>query len=190
MTIGTKLLLSVLVFVSLLLFGWDHLAAADANEKKDVKIESVQDAAPPDASKTVVKNPHAVLEYDGTGYRVIDREPKPGKASQVRLKPVTSKEFGTVYILEVIDEKEKPAEAPQTSDQGPRIAVERLENLERRKGVAPEPMIEHKADVGIGVKVSESSELLLGRGVVVERKDNKSFDSRDDGWRFRFKTNF
>ena len=190
MVTGATPLLGVLVFVSSLFFGWDHLAAADANVRKDVKIESVPDAAPPDASKTVVKNPHAVLEYDGTGYRVINREPKPGQASLVRLKPVTSKEYGTVYILEVIDEKEKPAEEPKTGGQGPRIAVERVEDLETRKGVAPEPIKEHKADVGVGVKVSESSELLLGRGIVVERKDSKNYDSRDDGWRLRFKTNF
>lgn len=187
---GKNVLLCVLVFAALLFFGWDHLAAADANIKKDIKIESVPDAAPSDASKTVVKNPHGFLEYDGTGYRVITRDVNPGKASQVRLKPVTSKEYGTVYILEVIDEKEKPAEAPATGGQGPRIAVERIEELERRKGVAPEPIKEHKADVGVGVKVSESSELLLGREVVVERRNDKGIDSRDDGWRFRFKTNF
>ncbi|MBP1748340.1 MAG: hypothetical protein H6Q52_879 [Deltaproteobacteria bacterium] len=190
MILGKNLLLCALVFAVILFFGWDDLTAADPNVEKDVNIDTVSDSRSSDALRTVVKNPHGFLEYDGTGYRIITREPKPDKASQVRLKPVTSKEYGTVYILEVVDEKEKPAEQSRTSAQRPRIAVQRVEDLEKRKGVAPEPVKEHKADFGVGVKVSESSEVLVGRQVVVERKDNNGLDSRDDGWRFRFKTNF
>ncbi len=115
MMIGKNLLLcTALILVVIVIFRMVSIsAAADPNVKKDIKVESVPDARSSDPSKTVVKNPHGFLEYDGTGYRVVTRESKPDKASQVRLKPVTSKEHGTVYILEVIDEKEKPAEAAQ-----------------------------------------------------------------------------
>lgn len=185
-----SLLLCALALGVLVFSGWGDLTAADPDPKKDIQIGSVPDAGSPDPSKTVVKNPYGFLQYDGTGYRVVTRDAKPGKASQVRLKPVTTKENGTVYILEVIDQNEKAAEQRRTGDQGPRIAVERVEDLEKRKGVAPEPVKEHKADVGVGLKVSESSEVLLGREVIVERKYDKGLDSRDDGWRFRFKANF
>lgn len=191
MDTGKNFLLYLLVCITMAFFGWGHSRAADPNINKDARVGTVPDDAPSGVSTTVVKNPCGSLEYDGTGYRVITRETKPDdKASQVRLKPVTTKEKGTVYILEVIDGKEKPAEEPKTADSGPRIAVQRIENVESRKGVAPAPVRETKADVGVGVKVSESSEILLGRGVLVESKDNKNPDSRDDGWRFRFKTNF
>ena len=180
----------MLVFFTIAFLGWGHSTAADPNINKDTKVGTVPDNASSGASTTVVKNPRGSLEYDGTGYRVITRETKPDdKASQVRMKPVTTKK-GTVYILEVIDGKEKPAEEPKTVDSGPRIAVERLENVEGRKGVAPAPVRETRADYGVGMKVSESSEVLLGRGIIVENKENRNTDSRDDGWRFRFKTNF
>jgi hypothetical protein len=74
---------------------------------------------------------------------------------------------------------------------GPRIAVQRVEDLDKRKGVDPAPKKEHNADVGVGMKVSGSSEVMLGRGVVVERSNETGqLESRDDGWRLRFKTNF
>lgn len=141
-----------------------------------------------------VKNPDGFLQYDGTGYRVVTRDTKPEKASYIRLKPLAgskeSDEKSTVYTLEVVDNKDKEAQKPaKPVEEKPRFAVERVEDLDK-KGVGVEPRREHKADVGVGVKVSESSEFILGRGVVVERKENRSLDSRDDGWRFRFKTNF
>lgn len=141
-----------------------------------------------------VRNPEGFLQYDGTGYRVVTRDAKPEKASHIRLKPVAgSKEDGegsTVYILEVVDEKNKePQKSDKPAQDGPRFAVERVEDIDK-KGVSVEPRKDHKADVGLGVKVSESSEVIVGRGVVVERREDRSLDSRDDGWRFRFKTNF
>lgn len=161
---------------------------ADDNPKKNIKIETIETESQ-DLSKNTVKNPHGFLEFDGTGYHVITRDVKPEKASQVRLKPVESKEHGTVYILEVIDENQKSPETGKTTGQAPHLAMQKVEDLDTRKGVAPEPKRETKADIGVGVKVSESSELLFGRGLVLERKEDKT-ESRDDGWRFRFKTNF
>lgn len=191
MVIVRNLLLCSLIFAVMVFSGWDDLTAADdPNVKKDVQVEAVPDTGPSGPSKTVVKNPHGFLQYDGTGYRVVTREAKPDKANQVRLKPVTTKEGGTVYVLEVVDEKKMPTEETRAENQGPRLAVERLENLESRKGVGPVPVKEHKAEYGVGVKVSDSSDILVGRQVTLEREDNKNLDSRDDGWRFRFKTNF
>ncbi len=192
MNTGKTILFCALISGALVFSGWSGLMAADPDAKKDIKVEITPNAGPPDTSRTVVKNPHGFLEYDGTGYHVVTRDPKADKASHVRLKPLKTKEEGTVYVLEVIDEKEKTAEGAGTSDQqGPRIAVQRVEDLDKRKGVDPAPKKEHKADVGVGMKVSESGEVMLGRGVVVERNNEKDrLESRDDGWRFRFKTNF
>lgn len=191
MVTGKNLLACVLISIIMVFSGGGDLTAADPNVRKDIKVEEVPDAGLLNASKTLIKNPHGYLQYDGTGYRVVTRETKPEKASQVRLKPLMTRENGTVYVLEVIDEKERPADEPKTADQGPRLAVERVEDMEKRKGVAPEPKKEHKADIGLGVKTSESSELLLGREVVVERRNDRGgLESRDDGWRFKFKTNF
>jgi hypothetical protein len=151
---------------------------------------------PPDdlPNASALKNPHGFLQFDGTGYRVVTRDVKPAKASCVRLKPITSSKGSpagsTVYTLEVLEEKtaETDRQPAVSGEEKPHFAFERAENLDK-KGVAPEPGREHKADVGVGVKVSESSELMVGRNLVVQRNDNR-LESRDDGWRFRFKTNF
>jgi len=185
--------LSVLLVVVLLFAGKvmaDPLPVGDSEARTTGTVQ--QDKLP---NGTSVKNPHGFLEYDGTGYRVVTRSVKPQKASQVRLKPVASSkttgENSTVYTIEVLEEKGgEPEQSAKASEDQPRLTFEKVEDLDTRKGVAPEPKKEHKADVGVGVKVSESSEVMLGRGVVVERKEDSRLDSRDDGWRFRFKTNF
>jgi hypothetical protein len=144
---------------------------------------------------SAVKNPHGYLQFDGTGYRVVTKEVKPEKTSHIRLKPVTqpgaSGKDSTFYTLEVLEDKAKEESKQESSpaNDGARLAVERVQDLDK-KGVTPEPKKEHKADVGLGVKVSESSEVMVGRSLVLERKDDKGLESRDDGWRFRFKTNF
>jgi hypothetical protein len=168
----------------------DPMPVGDSEARSTGTIQ--QDNLPSGPS---VKNPHGFLEYDGTGYHVVTRTVKPQKASQVRLKPVaaskTPGENSTVYTIEVLEEKGREPEQPAKAfEDQPRFTLEKVQDLDTRKGVAPEPKKEHKADVGVGVKVSESSEVMLGRGVVVERKDDSRLDSRDDGWRFRFKTNF
>lgn len=185
--------LSVLLVVVFLFAGRvkaDPLPVGDSEAGKTGTIQT--DSLPNGPS---VKNPHGFLEYDGTGYHVVTRSVKPQKASQVRLKPVVGStapgKNSTVYTIEVLEEKGKEPEQPTKAfEDQPRITFQKVEDLDTRKGVAPEPKKEHKADVGVGVKLSESSEMMLGRGVVVERKEDSRLDSRDDGWRFRFKTNF
>lgn len=109
------------------------------------------------------------------------------------MRTQNASEEPTIYTIEVMDiagnekadnKKEIPAE-----DTTPHIAIEKVEKLDR-KGVAPEAEKEHRADVGLGMKVSESATVSVGRGIVVERKDHSRLDSHDDGWRFRFKTKF
>jgi hypothetical protein len=145
---------------------------------------------------SAVKNPHGFLQFDGTGYRVVTKEVKPEKTNHIRLKPIgpsgSNGAGSTVYTLEVLGEKageENRQQTPSVND-GARLAVERVEDLDKKKNLTPEPGKEHKADVGLGVKVSESSEVMVGRGLVLERKEDRGLESRDDGWRFRFKTNF
>lgn len=185
--------LSVLLVVVFLLAGKVNADPMPVGDSEVRNTGTIQQDNPP--SGPSVKNPHGFLEYDGTGYHVVTRSVKPQKASQVRLKPVAASqatgESSTVYTIEVLEEKGKePEQAAKAFEDQPRFTLEKVQDLDTRKGVAPEPKKEHKADVGVGVKVSESSEVMLGRGVVLERKDDSRLDSRDDGWRFRFKTNF
>lgn len=153
-------------------------------------------ASDPLPRASVVRNPHGFLQFDGTGYRVVTKEVKPEKTNHIRLKPVgpsgPNGTGSTVYTLEVLEDRaceENNRQNPSVND-GARIAVERVEELDKKKNATPEPRREHKADVGLGMKVSESSEVMVGRGLVLERREDRGLESRDDGWRFRFKTNF
>lgn len=151
-------------------------------------------------STVTMKKQYGYLEYDGTGYRLTNRTIKPEKAGHVRLKPVAASKNNQgksdTYTIVVEDEKDREVsgadkQAAQEPDgEKPRITFEKADDLDR-KGVSMQPSKGHKADVGLGLKVSESSELLMGRALILERReDAKNMDARDDGWRFRFKTNF
>ncbi len=185
------ILSAVILFLTVGAVKSDPLPVGDpqANDKTIVASDDLPKVS-------AVKNPHGFLQFDGTGYRVVTKEIKPEKTNHIRLKPVdppgSKGESSTVYTLEVLDNRAGAENKQQSSpaNDGARLAVERVEDLDKKKNATPEPRKEHKADVGLGVKVSESSEVMVGRGLVLERKDDRGLESRDDGWRFRFKTNF
>jgi len=151
---------------------------------------------PNDAGSMVtLKKQHGYLEYDGTGYRLVNKKIKPENAGYLRLKPVApskgDKGKTTMYTIEVLEDKGKEApKAEKSAGESPRIAVMKVEELDK-KGVGIEPYKGQKAEAGLGMKISESSEILMGRALVVEKNEGTNkMDARDDGWRFRFKTNF
>jgi hypothetical protein len=49
---------------------------------------------------------------------------------------------------------------------------------------------EHKAELFLGFRLLPDTEVLLGRGIRVERTPTDSLAPHDDGWRFKIKTNF
>ncbi len=195
------LILSVLFILLLVPFG--HIKADPLPfGSSDLYVgKDAADGSSLNKTNTVtVKKKHGYLEYDGTGYRLVSRTIKPEKAGYVRLKPVAAskdvKGKPTFYTIEVAEEKNKAlndrekAAAEEPAEEKPHFALERADDIDK-KGVGMMPTKSHKADVGLGLKVSESTELLMGRALVLERKDdNRNMDARDDGWRFRFKTNF
>lgn len=185
------ILSTVILFLTVSAVRSDPLPLGDPQTKDKAVVAS--DDLP---KVSAVKNPHGCLQFDGTGYRVVTKEVKPEKMSHIRLKPVepsgSSGKGSTVYTLEVLEDRagEESGQQSTPESDGARLAVERVEDLDNKKNMTPEPRKEHKADVGLGVKVSESSEVMVGRALVLERKDDRGLESRDDGWRFRFKKNF
>lgn len=55
------------------------------------------------------------------------------------------------------------------------------------KPVAPK---EYKAEFLIGYRLTPIGEILLGKRMVFEKKDDAFFEHRDDGWKIKFKTSF
>jgi hypothetical protein len=54
-------------------------------------------------------------------------------------------------------------------------------------GTAPK---EHRAEFFLGFRLLPDTEVLLGKGIRLERTPTDSFAPYDDGWRFKFKKNF
>lgn len=165
--------------------------AMTGDPKTTVKTDTQKDDT---TSECAVKKKHGYLEYDGTGYRFVTKTVKPEKVNHVRLKKVDKPGdragSSNLYTIEVVEDNDNESKVPEKpAEEKPHIAVKRVESLDKTN-MGPETNKEHKADVGVGVKVSESSEFMFGRGVVVERKNDSSVNPHDDGWRFRFKTNF
>ncbi|MCX8109886.1 MAG: hypothetical protein N3D15_01360 [Syntrophorhabdaceae bacterium] len=55
------------------------------------------------------------------------------------------------------------------------------------KPVAPK---EYKAEFLIGYRLTPFGEILLGKRMIFEKKDDAFFEHRDDGWKIKFKTSF
>lgn len=49
---------------------------------------------------------------------------------------------------------------------------------------------ETKADIMVGYKLTPYGEILLGRGIMVQRKEGALFEAQDEGWRVKIKINF
>ncbi len=55
------------------------------------------------------------------------------------------------------------------------------------KQVAPK---EYKAEFLIGYRLTPFGEILLGKQMILERKEDAFFEHKDNGWKIRFKTSF
>jgi hypothetical protein len=49
---------------------------------------------------------------------------------------------------------------------------------------------EYKADLFVGFKLTPFGDILLGRGIMVQRKDGAFFETYDEGWRVKLKIQF
>ncbi len=69
------------------------------------------------------------------------------------------------------------------------LSLARVENLDVT-GIRPLNPREYKAEVHIGYRLTPFGEILLGRGVILERKQDAFFEAHDNGWRVKFKASF
>ncbi|HOP84933.1 MAG TPA: hypothetical protein PKZ54_00485 [Syntrophorhabdaceae bacterium] len=49
---------------------------------------------------------------------------------------------------------------------------------------------EYKADFLIGYRLTPFGEILMGKQIIFEKKEDVFFEHRDGGWKIRFKTSF
>ncbi len=132
--------------------------------------------------------------YPGFLYKPLTKDATPQKAGFIRLKPrpVSNGEADSqmVYDIEFTDNDTSGKRVDNDSMEKPYVAFEKVENLDKSNFMKKEAGKEHKAEVSLGYKLSAFSEIYLGKGFLVDRKDNSALQPHDDGWRIRFKTNF
>jgi len=125
---------------------------------------------------------------------IATKDATPQKASFIRLKPRSEngnasdeKVFDIVFSEDVAPGKK----TIRTPDDKPSFNVEKIENSDKSHLMNKETAGVSKTELSLGYKLSPYSEILLGKGFLIERKESSSgLDSRDDGWRIRFKTDF
>jgi hypothetical protein len=134
------------------------------------------------------------IKTKGLEYITTKKDPKSQGAVYVRLRPKLEDDSivspQKVFEVEFMDET-SGHKTKKDSDGGPYVKFERMEDPEKnniliRKATEKD----YKTELSMGYRISPYSEIYLGRGFLVERKDNFNVDPRDNGWRIKFKFDF
>lgn len=137
---------------------------------------------------------NATFYYIGSDEKTIEKYRKLEEAGYVKLKLISGKDPGkgldTAYAVE-FTEKAAPYLSKPEGESGDRIYINlaKIDNLDVT-GIKRTAQREYKAEVMLGYKATPFGEVLLGRGVRLDRKEDASFEAQDNGWRVKFKINF
>jgi hypothetical protein len=134
------------------------------------------------------------IKTKGLEYITTKKDPKSQGAVYVRLRPKLEDDSSVgpqkVFEVEFMDET-SGHKKKKDSDGGPYMRFERIEDPEKNNILVRKATEkEYKTELSMGYKLSPYSEIYLGRGFLVERKDNFNVDPRDNGWRIKFKFDF
>lgn len=115
------------------------------------------------------------------------------KEGYVKVVPLPSKETGEgeaeAWGIQ-FTEKAKPY-VTEKKNNGNEVFVTlgRVSNFDVR-GIERTTRKEYKAEVSLGYRLTPFGEVLLGRGVRIERKEDAQFEAQDDGWRVKLRIDF
>ncbi|HVN97931.1 MAG TPA: hypothetical protein VMT62_15990 [Syntrophorhabdaceae bacterium] len=132
--------------------------------------------------------------YSDSNDKALDKAVTAEKISFVRLKPTSGNANVSpdqkVYNIEFMDDKATGSKPENGAADTPNLAVHKIESLDSSNLMKKETAKENKTEVSLGYKLSPYSEIGLGKGFLIEHNETTSFQTRDDGWRFKFKVNF
>jgi hypothetical protein len=135
------------------------------------------------------------IKTKGLEYITTKKDPKPKGAAFIRLRPKLEDDIvaGSQKIFDVVFMNDEPSEhkMKKDSDASTYLKFEKMEDPEKnniliRKATEKD----YKTELSMVYRMSPYSEIYLGKGFLVERKDNFNVDPRDDGWRIKFKFDF
>jgi hypothetical protein len=156
----------------------------DQVASRDGRDESVKGNQQPEFIKT-----------KGLEYTTTKKDPRPQGASFIRLKPKLEDDgiagSQKIFDVEFMDDEKLGSKTKKDSDNSPHLKVEKIEDLDKNDSfIKKETAKNYKTEVSMGYKLSPFSEVYLGKGFRVDRKDDFNVDPRDNGWRIRFKFDF
>jgi hypothetical protein len=130
----------------------------------------------------------------GLEYTTTKKDPKPKGASFIRLKPKLEDDgiIGSQKVFDVVfDDETSGHKTKKDSDANAYLKFEKIEDSEKNNVMIRKATEkDYKTELSMGYRISPSSEIYLGRGFLVQRKDNFNVEPRDDGWRIKFKLDF
>jgi hypothetical protein len=90
-----------------------------------------------------------------------------------------------------MDDETSEHKTKKDSDGGPYMKFEKIEDPEKNNILTRQATEKsYKTEVLMGLRISPYSEIYLGRGFLVNRKDSFNVDPRDNGWRIKLKFDF
>ena len=131
----------------------------------------------------------------GLEYVTARKDPKPKGASFISLKPKLEDDgiggSRTVFDVVFTDDELSGQKTKENSDGGPHMKFEKIDDPEKNNILVRKATEkDYKTEVSMGLKVSPYSEIYLGKGFLVDRKEDFNVDTRDNGWRLKFKFDF
>lgn len=132
--------------------------------------------------------------YIGSDEKTVEKYRKLEEAGYVKLKLISGKDLekglDTAYAIEFTEKAAPYLVKPESgSEDKIYINLAKIDNLDVT-GIRKTARKEYRADVMLGYKVTPFGEVLLGRGVKLDRKEDASFEAQDNGWRVKFKLHF
>jgi hypothetical protein len=123
-------------------------------------------------------------ELEQKGYLILKKQEDPLLSQGLQKNPLPA--YGIQFT-----NKATPylIEAPAALGNKAYVELAKIENLDviDLKKISAN---EYKADVLIGYKLTPFGEIFLGRGIMIQRKEDALFLAHDEGWRIKFKVNF
>lgn len=168
-----------------------HAAEQTPGDAKRINRTVPSDEAGAEAKSDQVK----FTEHKGLRYGASNRYWKPQGASFIRLKPKQDNNsvagIGEVFDVEFMDDESLEKKTKKDAGSGALLKLERIEDPDKKNSLIRKDLEkDYKTEVSMGLKVSSSSEIYVGKGFLIERKESFDFDPHDNGWRIKFKLNF
>ncbi len=150
-------------------------------------------AAPAADGKTMDDSRQQQDQSPNISISISKKEAVPLQAGYIRLKPGykynQENSDKAVFDIEFGDNRSDKLKKDEKS--GPLMRLEQIDDIETKNSLVRKDVTKnYRTELSMGVKVSPFSEIYLGKGFLVPRKDELTIDPRDNGWRLKFKFNF